>query len=63
MPDADYFCRVTYYTPAGHRRTTSIRTLAPNPHQAAALAKRRLVRDKRRAVARIDDVEAIQICP
>jgi hypothetical protein len=63
VPDFDYFCRVTYYTPFGHRRTTSIRTRAPDPRQAVAIAKRRLVRDKRRAVARIDDVEAIQLCP
>jgi hypothetical protein len=63
MQDIDYFCRVTYYTPAGRRATTSIRTRAPDPHQAAAIAKRRLVRDKRRNVKRIDDVEAFPLCP
>jgi hypothetical protein len=59
----DYFCRVTYATPYGHRRTTSIRTCAPDTQQAAAVAKRRLVRDKRRRVKRIDDVEVIPLCP
>jgi hypothetical protein len=63
MRDPHYFCRVTYYTPGGHRRTTSIRAIAPDPERAATVAKRRLVRDKRRHVAQIDDVEVIEICP
>jgi hypothetical protein len=63
MRDFHYFCRVTYTTPFGHRRTTSIRTLAPDPHQAAAVAKRRLTRDKRRHIAQIDDIEVIELCP
>jgi len=61
MQDFDYYCRVTYYTHAGKKNTTSIRTLAPHPAQATAVAKRRLVRDKRRSVARIDEVEVFQL--
>jgi hypothetical protein len=63
MRDIAYFCRVTYVTPFGHRRTASIRTLAPDEEQAATVAKRRLVRDKRRRVGHIDNVEVIQLCP
>jgi hypothetical protein len=58
----DYFCRVTYTTPYGHRRTTSIRTLAPDEERAAVVAKRRLTRDKRRRVAQINDVEVVPLC-
>ncbi len=63
MRDFHYFCRVTYTTPFGHRRTTSIRTLAPDAERAATVAKRRLTRDKRRHIAQIDDIEVIELCP
>lgn len=63
MRDFHYFCRVTYTTPFGHRRTTSIRTCAPDEERAASVATRRVTRDKRRHVAHIDDIEVIQLCP
>jgi hypothetical protein len=63
MRDFHYFCRVTYTTPFGHRRTTSVRALAPDPERAATVATRRVTRDKRRAVAHIDDIEVIELCP
>lgn len=60
MPALDFNCRLTYVTPAGHRRHSHHKTRAIAADIALEIAERQLRADKRRRVARVTYGEAIQ---
>lgn len=60
MPALDFNCRLTYVTPAGHRRHSRHKTRAIAADIALEIAERQLRADKRRRVARVTYGEAIE---
>lgn len=60
MPALDFNCRLTYLTPAGHRRHSHHKTRAIAADIALDITERQLRADKRRRVASVVYGEAIQ---
>ena len=60
MPALDFNCRLTYLTPAGHRRHSHHKTRAIAADIALEIAERQLRADKRRRAASVIYGEAIQ---
>ena len=56
----NFNCLMVYYTPAGHRRTAHVKTIAKSETEALAIAAKLLHHDKRRSIGRITDGKAIQ---
>ena len=60
-PCKPYRARITYYSPAGHKRSVSYRVDAEMPELAKRVARFRLSRDKRRVVDVILSIDLIAL--
>ena len=61
MRHLTFNCRLTYYTPAGHKQTTHFKTYAQSADLAVEVAEKLLRCDKRRRVGTIAFFEAFQV--